>query len=163
VLARVLFGRPVAVTAVTARLRKPDLRAEDTAVVVLRHPRALAVLEASWTQVGAEPALGMIVYGDAGTLIVHQPRATRDGQTVGPGRVEIVTEAGSTLVEPPPLPSAERDGPTYFLTCLREGRAVEGLCAPDVGRDVQEVLEAAKQASASGREVALPVAAGRAS
>jgi predicted dehydrogenase len=62
------------------------------------------------------------------------------------------------MLEPPPLPSAERDGPTYFLTCVRAGRAVEGLCAPDVGRDVQEVLEAARQASESGRDVQLPVA-----
>ena len=160
VLARVLLGRPRAVTAVTARLRKPDLRAEDTAVVVLRYPRAVAVLEASWTQVGAEPALGMVVYGDTGTLIVHQPRATREGETVGPGRVQVVTATGSEFLEPPPLPGSERDGPTFFLTCLREGRAVEGLCAPDVGRDVQEILEAAQQASGGGREVELPTTAG---
>ena len=94
VLARTLLGRPRAVTAVAARLRKPDLRAEDSAVVVLRYPRALALLEASWNQVGGEPAFGMVVYGDAGTLIVHQPRATREGQRVGPGRVEVVTARG---------------------------------------------------------------------
>ena len=160
VLARTLLGRPRAVTAVAARLRKPDLRAEDSAVVVLHYPRALALLEASWNQVGGEPAFGMVVYGDAGTLIVHQPRATHEGQRVGPGRVEIVTAAGSEIVEPPPLPSDERDGPTYFLTCLRAGRPIEGLCAPDVGRDVQEVLEAALRASATARDVELPVAAG---
>lgn len=156
VLARVLLGRPRTVTAVTAHLRKPDLRAEDSGVVVLRYPRSLALLEASWNQVGGEPAFGMVVYGDAGTLIVHQPRATREGQRVGAGRVEIVTTAGSEVVEPPPLSSAERDGPTYFLTCLRAGRSIDGLCAPGVGRDVQEVLEAALRASATGREVELP-------
>jgi predicted dehydrogenase len=161
VLARILLGRPRAVTAVTARLRKPDLPAEDTAVVVLQYPRALGLLEASWTQIGAEPAFGMVVYGDTGTLIVHQPRATRDGQRVGPGRVQAVTDTGSEMLEPPPLPSAERDGPTYFLTCIRDGREVEGLCAPDVGRDVQEVLEAAQRASASGRDVQLPAAPGQ--
>jgi predicted dehydrogenase len=155
VLARVLLGRPRAVTAVSARLRKPDLPAEDTAVVVLRYPRALALLEASWNQVGSEPAFGMVVYGDRGTLIVHQPRATGEGQTVGPGRVQIVRDAGSELLDPPPLPSAERDGPTYFLTCVRASRPVGGPCAPDVGRDVQEVLEAALQSSATGREVRL--------
>ena len=157
VLARALLGQPTAVTAVSARLRKPDLPAEDAAVVVLRYPRALALLEASWNQIGAQPAFGMIVYGDAGTLIVHQPRPLRDGQVVGPGRIELVSAEGSALIEPPPLPPAERDGPTYFLTCLRTGRPVEGLCAPDVGRDVQEVLEAALRASATGREVALPL------
>jgi predicted dehydrogenase len=161
ILARVLLGRPGAVTATTARLRKPDLVAEDTAVVVLRYPRAIALLEASWTQVGGEPAFAMVVYGDTGTLIVHQPRATRAEQAVGPGRVEVVTSAGSETLEPPPLPADERDGPTYFLTCLRTGRPVEGLCAPDVGRDVQEVLDAALRASATGRQVRLPRAASR--
>ena len=36
--------------------RKPDLTAEDNAVVVLSYPRALGLLEASWTQIGGEPA-----------------------------------------------------------------------------------------------------------
>jgi predicted dehydrogenase len=147
---------------VAARLRKPDLPAEDTAVVVLRYPRTIALLEASWTQIGGEPAFALVVYGDAGTLIVHQPRATREGQRVGPGRVQVVTDSGSETVEPPPLPADERDGPTYFLTCLRAGRPIEGLCAPDVGRDVQEVLEAALRASATGRAVEIPPEAGRA-
>jgi predicted dehydrogenase len=160
VLARTLLGRPRAVTAVAARLRKPDLRAEDSAVVVLHYPRSIALLEASWSQVGGEPAFGMVVYGDAGTLIVHQPRATHEGQRVGSGRVELVTGAGSEIVEPPSLPSDERDGPTYFLTCLRAGRPIEGLCAPEVGRDVQEILAAALRASAIGRDVELLVAAG---
>jgi predicted dehydrogenase len=157
VLARVLLGRPRAVTAVSARLRKPDLRAEDAAVVVLRYPRTIALLEASWNQVGGEPAFGMVVYGDRGTLIVHQPRATREGQRVAPGRVEVVTDAGSEMLDPPPLPDAARDGPTHFLTSIRAGRPVEGLCAPEVGRDVQEVLEAALRASATGRDVELPL------
>ena len=158
-LSRALLGQPSEVTAVSARLRKPDLPAEDSAVMVLRYPRALALLEASWTQIGAQPAFGMIVYGDAGTLIVHQPRVTQDGQVAGPERIELVSAAGSESVEPPSLPPGERDGPTYFLSCLRAGRPVEGLCAPDVGRDVQEVLEAGLQASATGRAVALPLEA----
>src|SRR5262249_17251726 len=82
-------------------------------------PRALALLEASWTQIGAQPAFGMIAYGDAGTLIVHQPRVTQDGRVAGPGRIELVSAAGSESIEPPSLPPAQRDGPTYFLSCLR--------------------------------------------
>jgi predicted dehydrogenase len=156
-LARVLLGQPSAVTAVSARLRKPDLPAEDSAVLVLRYPRALALLEASWTQIGGEPALGMVVYGDAGTLIVHQPRAIHEGQAVRPGWIQVVSATGSETIEPPPLPSTERDGPTYFLTCLRTGRPVGGPCAADVGRDVQEVLEAGLRASATRREVPLPL------
>ena len=156
ILARTLLGRPTAVTAVAAHLRKKDLPAEDNAVVVLRYPRALATLEGSWTQIGGEPGFAFIVYGDTATLIVHQPRATREGQTVGPGRVQIVRGDGAETIEPPALPAGERDGVSYFLTRLRDGRPIEGLCAPAVGRDVQEILAAALESSATGRTVSLP-------
>lgn len=156
-LARALLGQPLAVTAVAAHLRKAGLAAEDNAVIILRYPRALGLLEGSWTQIGGEPAFGLIVYGDAGTLLVHQPRATREGQVVGPGRVQVVTGADSRLVDPPSLPAEERDGPTFFLSRVRDGRPIDGLGAPDIGRDVQEVLEAALRSSASGRQVALPL------
>jgi predicted dehydrogenase len=74
------------------------------------------------------------------------------------GRVQLVTGEASELVDPPALPPDKRDGPTCFLTCVRDGRPVEGLCAPEVGRDVQEVLAAALRSSATGREVTLPFA-----
>ncbi|MCI0547153.1 MAG: Gfo/Idh/MocA family oxidoreductase [Candidatus Rokubacteria bacterium] len=157
ILCRTVLGRPTSVTAVAARLRKEGLVAEDTAVVVVRYPRAVAVLEGSWTQIGGEPAFAMIVYGDTGTLLVQQPRATREGQTVGAGRVQLVTAAESRVIEPPELADDERDGTTYFLARLRGGRPIEGLCAPDVGRDVQEILAAALRSNAIGREVPLPL------
>jgi predicted dehydrogenase len=158
ILCRTLLGRPLAVSAVAAHLRKEGLAAEDNAVVILRYPRALGLLEASWTQVGGEPAFAMIVYGDAGTLIVHQPRPVREGQAVGPGGVQLVTAEGSRSLEPPPLPEDERDGPAYFLARVRDGRPVEGLCAPDTGRDAQEIIAAALRSADEGREVGLPPA-----
>ncbi|MGH7278134.1 MAG: Gfo/Idh/MocA family protein, partial [Candidatus Rokuibacteriota bacterium] len=130
-LCRLVLGRPEAVTAVAAHLRKPALTSEDNAVIVLSYPRALGLLEGSWTQIGGEPAFAMTVYGEGGTLLVHQPRAVREGQVVGVGRVQIVTAEGSRLLDPPPLPPEERDGPTYFLSCLRDGREISGPCAPD--------------------------------
>lgn len=156
-LCRLVLGQPATVTAVAARLRKPGLASEDNAVAILSYPRALGLLEASWTQVGAEPALAMTLYGDGGTLLVHQPRAGREGQGVPVGWVQLVTAEGSRRLDPPPLPPEERDGPTYFLSCLRAGREILGPCAPEVGRDVQEVLAAALQSSATGRRVTLPL------
>jgi predicted dehydrogenase len=158
ILCRVVLGRPTAVSAVAARLRKPDLPAEDNAVVVLRYPRALGLLEASWTQVGAEPAVALTAYGDRGTLIVHQPRAVREGPQPARGSVQLVTADGSQRIDPPELPPDERDGPTFFLGRLRAGRAIEGPCSPEVGRDAQEVLDAALRSAATGREVPLPAA-----
>ena len=157
VLCRLLLGRPSAVTAVTPSPRKPDLTAEDNAIVVLSYPHALGLLEASWTQIGGEPAFAMVVYGERGTLLVHQPHPTREGERAGAGRVQIVTADGSRSVEPPPLPPDERDGPTHFLTCIADGRAVTEFCAPDVGCDVQEIIAAGLRASATGQRVALPL------
>lgn len=156
-LCRVILGQPDAVTAVAAHLRTPGLASEDNAVVVLSYPRALGLLEASWTQVGGEPAFAMIVYGDAGTLMVHQPRPPREGQVAGPGRVQLVTREATRLLDPPPLPPEERDGPTHFLSCVRAGRQITGPCAPEVGRDVQEVLAGALRSSAAARRVSLPL------
>jgi len=156
-LCRLVLGQPERVTAVTPPPRKPDLVAEDNAVAVLSYPRALGLLEASWTQIGGEPGFAMIVYGDRGTLLVHQPRSTREGERVEPGRVQLVTPSGSRFVEPPPLPPDQRDGPTHFLSRLRAQGQVTDLCAADIGRDVQEVITAALQSSASRRVVPLPL------
>jgi predicted dehydrogenase len=156
-LCRLVLGQPQRVTAVTPPPRKPDLVAEDNAIAVLLYPRALGLLEASWTQIGDEPGFAMIVYGDRGTLLVHQPRATHESERLGPGRVQLVTRTGSRFIDPPPLPLAERDGPTHFLACLRASGEVTDLCAADIGRDVQEIITAALQSSAHRRVVPLPL------
>ncbi len=156
ILARTVLGRPASVTAVAAHLRKAGLESEDNAVVVLRYPRALALLEGSWTQIGAEPAVALTVFGDTGTLIVHQPRLVREGATVGPGRVQVATARATEMVDPPAVSADERDGVTYFLSRVRDGRPIEGLCTPEVGRDVQEILMAALRSSTTGQTVELP-------
>ena len=125
ILCHAILGQPAAVTAVSARLRKEDLPAEDNAIVILRYPRALAVLEASWTQIGGEPGFGMILYGDAGTVLVHQPRLTREGQRVAvgagaarhPGRQSVDRSAS-----PAPRPARRPD----LLPVVRPRRPPRG-------------------------------------
>jgi predicted dehydrogenase len=157
-LCRLVLGQPERVTAMSPPPRKADLVAEDNAVAILSYPRALGLLEASWTQIGGEPAFAMLVYGDRGTLLVHQPRPTREGEIVGVGRVQLVTPAGSRFLESPPLPPDERDGPTHFLSSLCARGEVTELCGATIGRDVQEVITAALQSSLHGRVVPLPLA-----
>jgi predicted dehydrogenase len=151
-----LLGRPASVTAVAAHLRKEGLASEDNAIVILKYPRTLALLEGSWTHVGNQPPYGLIVYGDTGTLLVHQPKAAHEGGTAGLGQIEVVTLSGRELIDPPPLPADASDGPTYFLTRLRDRRPIEGLLSPTLGRDIQEVLSAALDSNASGQTVVLP-------
>jgi predicted dehydrogenase len=157
VLCRLVLGRPQAVTAVTPSPIKPGLVAEDRAIAILSYPRALGLLEASWTQIGGEPAFAMIMYGERGTLIVHQPRPTREGERVDVGRVQVVSPDGSRMIDPPPLPADQRDGPTHFLSTLRDGGDVTPFCSADVGVDVQEVIAAAQRSAATGARVELPL------
>src|SRR5439155_355564 len=118
---------------------------------------ARALLAAARTQTGGEPAFAMIVYGERGTLLVHQPRPTREGERAGAGRVQVVSPEGSRFLDPPPLGPDECDGPTHFLACVSAGRDVTGFCAADVGCDVQEVIAAGQRSSATGRRVELPL------
>ena len=157
VLCRLVLGRPQAVTAVTPPPIKPGLVAEDRAIAVLSYPRALGLLEASWTQIGGEPAFAMIVYGERGTLIVHQPRPTREGEHVDVGRVQVVTSDGSRMIDPPPLPADQRDGPTHFLSTVVNRSEVTPFCSANVGVDVQEVIAAAQRSAATGARVELPL------
>jgi predicted dehydrogenase len=150
-----LLGRPASVTAVAAHLRKEGLTAEDNAIVILKYPRALGLLEASWTQVGNQPAYALIVYGDKGTVLVHQPKAPREGATAGPGQIEVIAGGSRELLDPSPLPPNSANAPSYFLSRVRDALPIEGLVAPRLACDVQEVLAAALQASRSGRQVAL--------
>ncbi len=158
VLCRLVLGRPQAVTAVTPPPLKPGLVAEDRAIAILSYPRALGLLEASWMQIGGEPAFAMIVYGERGTLIVHQPRPAREGESVGVGRVQIVTADGARMIDPPPLPADEHDAPTHFLSRVATRGEVTPFCSADVGADVQEVIAAAQRSAAAGVRVALPLA-----
>ncbi|MFN8525755.1 MAG: Gfo/Idh/MocA family oxidoreductase [Chloroflexota bacterium] len=155
VLSYGVLGRPSSVTAVAAHLRKPDLKAEDNAIITLRYPCALSLLECSWTQIGMEPGYGFIVYGDRGTVLVHQPKAAREGAPALPGRVQLVTLDQNTTADPPDLPADERDGPTYFLTRVRDGRPIEGLCDPVAGVEAQRILDAAQRSVRESRTVHL--------
>src|SRR5260370_32739707 len=93
----------------------------------------------------------MVLQGGGGTRLGHRPGARGGGERAGAGRVQLVTRDDSRVVDPPPLPPSERDGPTHFLSCASAGRAVTGFCAADVGCDVQEVIAAGQPASAPGR------------
>jgi predicted dehydrogenase len=139
-----------------AHLRKPDLVAEDNALVALRYERALGLLEASWTQIGNPLGVAFTVYGEAGTLVVRQPKAAREGQPVGDGQVELVTGGSHELLDPPPLPPELASGTTYFLSRLAAGQPIAGPCSAEVGRDVQEILETALRSNAEGRRIDLP-------
>jgi predicted dehydrogenase len=142
-----LLGLPSRVTAVSGRLRKEDLPAEDNAVLIMQHARAISTSTASWTQIGHMSSYIPMIYGSAGTLILQQ------GQV---WLADATHEDGVKLDLPPPI-AGQANSAEYFLGHIRSGEPITGLCSADVGLMAQEVLEAGLRSAAEGRTVSLPL------
>jgi len=139
---------PVSVTAVT-QTDKPEIypRVDDDATVILRYPKAQAVLMPSWNWSFARK--DMEVYGNAGYAI-----------TVGPDRVRL--RYHGEKVEPdapltaPPLGGAQRDSLSYLAAVLRGEVQPHGdLSSLETNLIVMQILEAALKSAQSGKTVTL--------
>jgi predicted dehydrogenase len=143
-----LLGLPSRVTAVSGRLRKIDLPAEDNAVLIMQHARAISTSTASWTQSGHMSSYVPMFYGSAGTLILQNGEVWL---------ADAAHEDGVKLDLPPPDPG-QANSAAYFLGRIRSGEPISGLCSADVGLMAQEVLEAGLRSVAEGRTISLPLA-----
>ncbi|MFQ3610362.1 MAG: Gfo/Idh/MocA family oxidoreductase [Fimbriimonadales bacterium] len=133
VMSVALLGTPDTVLATRGNLTKDYPIADDNAVVVLRYPKAIAVLEATWSQVGTDGAPNPMIYGTEATAGVLE------------GKLRIHRRGGQPeLVEPQPLPEGASNPAEYFLACLREGREPEGVLNPQIAREAQAIIEQAK-------------------
>lgn len=159
-MARLLLGLPSRAQATIGRLQKEYLAVNDNAVLLLRYPTAMAVIEATWTAAGPVLDSGPVLYGRDGTLVARRQPPRGEGQKASAGGdVLHVTrdDPDGRSIDPPALPEGERTAVEYFLTCLAAGRPIEGLVSLAVGRDTQEILEAGLRADRAGREVSLPL------
>ncbi len=142
-----LLGLPSRVTGVSARLFKDDLPAEDNAVLIMQHARALSTTTASWTQIGHLTSYVPMFYGTDGTIVV-------DGNTLLLATRE--DDPGSPVEVAPP-PKGQRSSAEFFLGHVRSGEPITGLCSPEVGIAAQEVLEAGLLSAETGRFISLPL------
>ncbi len=138
---------PVSVTAVV-QTDKPALypHVDDDATVILRYPKAQAVLMPSWNWTFSRK--DMEVYGTGGTAI-----------TVGADRLRNRFHGEKTEVEAaaPPLPADRHDSLGYLAAVLHGQLVAHGdLSALDTNVVVMQILDAARQSAASGKTVTLP-------
>ena len=137
---------PVSVTAV-AQTDKPDTypHVDDDATVIVRYPKAQAVLMPSWDWSFARK--DMEVYGVGGYAI-----------TVGPDhlRVRYRGEKADALIAAPELPTSRQNSLGYLAAVLHGQIKADGdLSALDTNMVVMQILDAARESARTGRTVGL--------
>ena len=140
-----LLGLPESVIGMRAVLAKDYPLPDDNALIGLRYGHAFGVCEASWTQVTGYATPNPVAYGSEGALAIDK------------GGTLLVLPPGKSAetITPPPTESPRRSAAEYLIHCLETGARIEGICAPEVSRDAQEILEAGLRAAASGQTQAL--------
>jgi predicted dehydrogenase len=145
-LARWWLGeQATAAFGLSANLLSPFSEVEDNAVVTLRFPSAIAVLEASWTTRDPGLPTGPIVYGETGTLAVER---RGDEQVVRIGR-----GAGSEpeYVRCEALPAGHQNIAQEIARCLKSGEPPHPTLTPAYNLEMMAILDAAARSTRTGK------------
>lgn len=137
---------PLSVTAVTNTI-KPDVypKVDDEAVIVLKYPKAVAIIQASWNW--PFDRKDMEVYGEKGYAIT----VAREGLRVRlPGKEEH-SETGAPVAAPYDDPLTE------LRAVLLGGAKADGLTSLETNLMATEILDAARTSAATGKSVSLPL------
>jgi predicted dehydrogenase len=156
VLSRWIMGQPSRVMALGGRYYKDFFTVEDNAILVLGYPKGHSVCEGTWTQAATPVPSPLTIYGTSGTIAVTGRAEVTVGTRI-PGEQWKAT--GPTVMPSPELPPHFASGPAYFVHQILAEQPFEGIVSPSLSRDAQEILEAGREAMASGHEVGLPLKA----
>lgn len=152
-LCRWFFGRqPKSVMGVGGRYIKDNISAEDNACLLLEYPRAMGIIEASWSQFAAGkaklyPTPLLLLYGSGGAIAVRW----------GENTLDLIAEdsPGGRKVEASMLPKERINGPEYIAHCIQTDKPVEGMCSPELDGDVLEVLTAGYESIEKNKKIHL--------
>ena len=142
--------RPESVIAVTNTI-KPDVypKVDDEAVVVLKYPKSVTIIQASWYWPFARK--DMEVYGDNGYAVT----VGRDGLRIRLQGEKEVTRSFATGESPIQVPY---DDPlTELRAVILDNARPDGLTSLETNLIVTEILDAARTSAASGRTISLPL------
>lgn len=141
--------QPVSVTAVTLHT-KPDIypQVDDEADIVVKYPKAIAILQGSWTWPYA--IKDTVVYGTTASV----QTILRDKVSIQHQRDKEGQITTAQALQPP------YDDSLHYLAAVVRGEipdADESLSSLKTNVVVSEILDAARQSAESGRTVNLPL------
>jgi predicted dehydrogenase len=141
---RWLIGQQaVAALGMKANLNSDWCDANDNGAILVRFPRAMALIEGTWTTVdhGGPTSL---VYGTTGTLVVER---SEGAQVVRIGR----GHGESEILQPDPLPEGRTTIAEEFIHHLETGEPLHPTLGADFNLEVMAVLDAGLRAAISGK------------
>ena len=142
-----ILGSPVSVYAVVGRWARTDLIGDDNARLLLQYPQGVAVIEATWSQIGKGLPASTLFNGDEGTLALEPMGITLYSETHREGKV---LEGLPSLVAEPSLMA-------HLVNCLDEGMPVAAWAGIGAQRAVTEVMDAGLHSAETGAAVRLPL------
>jgi predicted dehydrogenase len=155
-LSRWMLGQPaVAVYGIKANMTSHYGDADDNAVLTVRFPKALAILEATWTTWNVGVPTGPIVYGTKGTLVVDRVTG-KDGTTTQV--VKVFTSRGHGHIEPDqivegePLPEGRATTAEEVIHHLETGDPLHPTLEMRNNLEMMAILDAGIRSAASGKQ-----------
>jgi len=137
---------PLSVTAV-ALTDKPETypKVEDDATVVIRYPKAQAILQPSWNWPFSRK--DMEVYGATGYLVT---------EAAGHVRARYAGQSAESEIDTPPLTGGYENSLDYLAGVLRgQIKAEHDLTSLDTNLVVMQILTAARESAKTGRTIDL--------
>jgi predicted dehydrogenase len=154
-LARWYLDEPAtAALGIKANLTSHYGDAEDNAVMTVRFPRALAILEATWSTWNVGVPTGPIIYGTRGTLVVNRKMGVGGDHPTQAVHVFTSRAHGLTdpdeVIEPDPLPEGRTTLAEEFIHHLETGEALHPTLDMMQNLEVMAILDAGIRSAASG-------------
>lgn len=152
-LSRWFVGEPaVAALGIRANVTSHYGDADDNAVITVRFPEALAILEGTWTTWNVGVPTGPIVYGTRGTLVASVRMVDDERVSV----VEVYTSRSHGLADPDrvlegdPLPEGRGTLAQEFVHHLETGEPLHPTLDMNFNLDAMAILDAGIRSASSG-------------
>ena len=136
----------VAAYGLKANLGSPYGDGDDNAVITIRFPKAIGILEATWTCIDHGVPTGPLVYGTEGTMVM-QMGGSRE-QTV-----RVIKERGTegTVYTGDPLPDGRATLAEEFTHHLETGEPLHPTLEMNFNLEAMAILDAGIRSAASGK------------
>jgi predicted dehydrogenase len=140
---------------------KPDIypKVDDEAVIVLKYPKAVAIIQASWNW--PFDRKDMEVYGQKGYVITVSPGSSAGAASAPAGvrgdvRVRRPNEREEQL-NAKDVPAPYNDPLTEFRAVILDGAQPDGMSSLATNLIVTEILDAARTSAETGKTRPLPL------